>query len=192
MDFILSMSNVRSIAYRIETCDRHKGKGIAGKIIPALITTTSVVAGFVVMELFKIVQGRPIDDFDNAYVNLSVPTFIFTNPDPAPKIVITPNWSITLWDNLYFTEPLTFREFIDRFDVRPFFSSSVFSFLCFLTRHRPQRERNIELTMITCESSLTYAFFQKKHIDTECVFLISFIPFFFPNPFIFFSLFSGF
>eukprot|EP01096_Ripella_sp_DP13-Kostka_P007210 TRINITY_DN2620_c0_g3_i2.p1 TRINITY_DN2620_c0_g3~~TRINITY_DN2620_c0_g3_i2.p1 ORF type:complete len:1050 (+),score=544.17 TRINITY_DN2620_c0_g3_i2:134-3151(+) len=145
IDFITAISNVRAVAYGIETCDRHKTKGIAGKIIPALITTTSAIAGFVVMELIKVVQKKDIETLNNTFLNLSVPSFVFAEPEPAPKIVITPTWSITLWDNLSFVEPLTFQEFIERFD----------------------KERNIELTMITCESSLVYAFFQTKHLKTE-------------------------
>src|SRR5690606_20413424 len=44
IDFITATSNLRATNYGIQIADRHSTKGIAGKIIPALATTTTVVA----------------------------------------------------------------------------------------------------------------------------------------------------
>lgn len=57
MDFIVAASNLRAANYRIPPADKLKSKLIAGKIQPAIATSTSIVAGFASLELYKIAQG---------------------------------------------------------------------------------------------------------------------------------------
>ncbi|XP_065640186.1 ubiquitin-like modifier-activating enzyme 6 isoform X7 [Hydra vulgaris] len=45
LDFIYATANLRATMYGIENVDRYKIKRIAGRIIPAIATTTSVAAG---------------------------------------------------------------------------------------------------------------------------------------------------
>ena len=70
IDFIHATAQSRAYNYRITQCDIGKTKMIAGKIIPAIATTTAMITGAVAAEIFKFVQGRhEIADFKN-YVNL--------------------------------------------------------------------------------------------------------------------------
>lgn len=55
IDFIAAVANLRARNYRIAEADRLKIKIIAGKIIPAIATTTAMVVGAVGTELIKVV-----------------------------------------------------------------------------------------------------------------------------------------
>ncbi|KAK5605800.1 E1 ubiquitin-activating protein [Crenichthys baileyi] len=165
MDFIVAASNLRAENYDIPPADRHKSKLIAGKIIPAIATTTAAVVGLVCLELFKIIQGhKKLDSFKNGFMNLALPFFAFSEPIGAPTHKYYENdW--TLWDRFEVKglqpngEEMTLRQFLDYF----------------------KNEHKLEITMLSQGVSMLYSFFMpaaklKERLDlpmTEIVTKVS-------------------
>lgn len=147
IDFITASSNLRAENYKIEQADRHKTKFIAGKIIPAIATTTALVTGLVVLELYKIIDGKTdIEQYKNGFVNLALPFFGFSEPIASPKVEYQgPNGKVTLdkiWDRFEVTD-ITLQELIDDF-----------------------KKRGLNISMLSSGVSLLYAsFFPKAKLN---------------------------
>merc|ERR1711976_75795 len=127
IDFINASANLRATNYVITNCDRQKTKMIAGKIIPAIATTTAMITGAVTAEIYKFVQGyTALEDVKNSFINLALPLFVFSEPTEVGKkkdkdydpismsaVKAVPS-EFTVYDKVVVNEgPLTFKELFD-------------------------------------------------------------------------------
>mmetsp|Transcript_97648 Transcript_97648/g.232417 ORF Transcript_97648/g.232417 Transcript_97648/m.232417 type:complete len:1031 (+) Transcript_97648:101-3193(+) len=89
IQFIAAAANLRARNYKIQEVDFLKVKMTAGKIIPAIATTTAMVTGLVSAELLKIatLRNRKVEDFKNAFVTLALPLWVLSEPLPPLKTV---------------------------------------------------------------------------------------------------------
>lgn len=144
IDFIVACSNLRAENYGIEPADRSKSKRIAGRIIPAIATTTAMVAGLISAELYKIAAGcQDIEKYRNTFMNLALPVYSFSEPMPAPKNTYCGDKHWTLWDRFDIDgrkadgSEMTIGELIDYF----------------------KNDHKLELQMLSSGVTLLYSFF---------------------------------
>lgn len=145
MDFITSCSNLRARCYRIKEVSKHETKGIAGKIIPAIATTTALVSGLVCLEFYKLLARAPLEAYKCAFVNLALPFISLAEPR-APETKVTKiackdsKWS--LWDriNVDVGRDITLQQFIDQV----------------------QEQTGLEINMLSYGTSMLFSFFGNR------------------------------
>ena len=119
MEFIQSSSNLRAQNYSIEPADYNKTLMVAGSIIQALPTTTTIVSGYLSLQLLALINSKNIEkEVQNANLDLSCNMFFNFSPSnyvPKPKI-----------EPIKVNKSMTSQEFIDfcknehNFDVHSF------------------------------------------------------------------------
>lgn len=87
IDFIAAASNLRAENYAIPLQDKMKVKLVAGKIIPAISTTTSAVTGLSLVELFKVLQGKELSTLRNGMIDVGTNNYVLFERDPPKKNV---------------------------------------------------------------------------------------------------------
>ncbi|XP_062608943.1 ubiquitin-like modifier-activating enzyme 6 [Saccostrea cucullata] len=117
IDFIAAASNLRGAMYKIDSIDRLKAKRIAGRIVPAIATTTATVSGLVTVELIKVMENLPLEVYKNAFLNLALPIIVLSEPGPAEKTVIKEGLTVTMWDRweVHGTADFTLQQFLQHF-----------------------------------------------------------------------------
>jgi len=144
MAFITAASNLRALNYGIQPADRHHTKQIAGKIIPAIATTTSLATGLVCLELYKLIDGKTdIEQYKNGFVNLALPFFGFSEPIAAAKNkYYDTEW--TIWDRFFIEGDITLAQ---------------------LVAYMKEKYR-LEITMLSSGVSMLYSgFMPKKKVE---------------------------
>lgn len=120
MRVVAAVSNLRARNYRIPEADLHTSRGIAGKITPAIATTTALVTGAICIELYKILQDKPASKLVNSFTNLALPLFTSMEPEPpkATKSMIKgKEWKWTQWDRIDIADPtMTVEQLIEYLD----------------------------------------------------------------------------
>ncbi|XP_047308611.1 ubiquitin-activating enzyme E1 1-like [Impatiens glandulifera] len=113
MDMIAGLANMRARNYSIPEVDKLKAKFIAGRIIPAIATSTAMATGFVCLELYKVLDGsHKMEDYRNTFANLALPLFSIAEPVP-PKVIKHREMSWTVWDRWIVRENPSLRQLLD-------------------------------------------------------------------------------
>ncbi|XP_071116037.1 ubiquitin-like modifier-activating enzyme 6 [Haliotis cracherodii] len=117
IDFISTSANLRAQSYSIETADRLKIKRIAGRIVPAIATTTAAVSGLVSIELLKLIERPGIEKYKNCFLNLALPVILLSEPGPVERTVIREGVSFTMWDKweVWGNKDFTLQQFLHYF-----------------------------------------------------------------------------
>lgn len=137
MDFVVAASNLRASNYNIAPADHYKSKLIAGKIIPAIATTTSLVSGLTCLELYKVILGhKKLESYRDNFLNLALAYLGYAEPMRAPKNKYY-DQEFSLWDRFEVDGEITLKEFMDYFK----------------TQH------NLEITMLSQGVCMLYSFF---------------------------------
>lgn len=109
IDFLTTATNMRAGNYDIKKSERAHVKVTAGRIIPALATSTAMICGLVDLEFMKLVKGlhkteNPLDKFYNANINLATGNQAMNvfRPEPAIKLPteLEPMKDFTSWDKV--------------------------------------------------------------------------------------------
>lgn len=144
IEFITAASNCRALNYSIEPVDRSRTKFIAGRIIPAIATTTALVTGLVCLELYKVAdEKKNIEKYKNGFVNLALPFFGFSEPLASPKGKYGDKEYDKIWDRFDLYGDMTLQEIIDYF----------------------KEKEGLELSMMSYGVSLLFASFYVKKME---------------------------
>ena len=116
IDWLVTISNLRNLQYLIPLTDKYETRKIAGKIIPALITTTSIIAGYQIMEFIKIILNSEkfdISKFTNIYLNTGINFYSCVTPTKVNKKIISGSMmDVSVWDKVEIPKLITNVEHI--------------------------------------------------------------------------------
>ena len=126
VEFLYAFTNLRAENYNIEKCDIFKVKMTAGKIIPAIASTTAAIVGIVAMQLYILMETDEIKNLRNCYFDFARNIICFENlrknkyikdgndnlGKNEKKIKLVPD-KFSVWDYLTINGPLSIKNFIE-------------------------------------------------------------------------------
>ncbi|KAL6902308.1 hypothetical protein ACP4OV_005184 [Aristida adscensionis] len=148
MDLITGLANMRARNYGIQEVDKLKAKFIAGRIIPAIATSTAVATGLVCLELYKVLAGEhPLEDYRNTFGNLALPMLTISEPNP-PEVIRHRTIAWTVWNRVPVKGDITISDVLRRLKNNGLsaYSISCGSSLLYNTmipRHKDRLDRKI-------------------------------------------------
>ncbi|KAK2982725.1 hypothetical protein RJ640_025141, partial [Escallonia rubra] len=148
MDLIAALANMRARNYSIPEVDKLKAKFIAGRIIPAIATSTAMATGLVCLELYKVLAGgHKVEDYRNTFANLALPLFSMAEPVP-PKVIKHRDMSWTVWDRWIIKDNPTLRELLQWLEGKGLNAYSISCGSCLLynsmfPRHKERMDKKM-------------------------------------------------
>lgn len=155
-EFVHATANLRAQNYGIYLSDKLQARLVGGKAIPSIVTADAVVGGLMCLEVYKILQEKPLEDCRHSYFNLSLPMFVSAHPIKAVENTVLRSEK----------EPLVWTLW-DKFEME----CVGMSLQTFLAEFKQQH--GLEVNMIMYGKSLLYAeFFPKKRMQERMPFTL--------------------
>lgn len=162
IDFVTSLANRRAINYSIDHKDKHTTKGIAGKIIPAIATTTSVVSGLVSLETYKLIYGSIYSDYNNldkyryGSFNLAIQSFGFSESNKPSVLFKLDDIDFTVWTKIKLNKgsslsSTSIKNFVEKYSNINFTTKS--------------KQSVVEIDMIFNDNGIIYPNTDEKYLD---------------------------
>ena len=177
IDFISFYANFRAMNYSIQPAPRFKIKLKAGKIIPAIATSTAMVCGSVAIEIYKYVLQVDFESYRNFFSTLALPMFNFSEPNPplvqkdkdydvilmGPVKTIPKNWNT--WSKIFIKGPMTLQQMLD--DIKKKYDFNVSSVVCgdlqVWTSFMPKDQYRLKMNIEDILESLGKKRMEKQH-----------------------------
>ncbi|KAM1051387.1 hypothetical protein TB2_032498 [Malus domestica] len=168
MDLIAGFANMRARNYGIGEVDKLKAKFIAGRIIPAIATSTALATGLVCLELYKVLDGgHKVEDYRNTFANLSLPLFSMAEPVP-PKVIKHQDMKWTVWDRWIIKDNPTLKQLLKWLEDQGLNAYSISYGSCLLFNSMfPKHKERMDRTMVDLATSIAKAELpaNRKHFD---------------------------
>jgi len=128
VSWITLSANMRNTQYLIPQTDMYETRRIAGNIIPAMITTTSLISGFQILEYIRICKlyspnkylgkqnNKDIDLYKNRFVNLNTNYCDGINPTSIKTYNLETGTNVSSWTN-FITESFDTKTIINQIET---------------------------------------------------------------------------